>query len=467
MLNAVDSLEAFSADVLNGNWERVLAATANLKLPVKKLINLYEQVALELAELGEVDSAHSILRQTSPMASLRERDAQRYVRLEQAVAHFNESAYAPLGRAARRQRIAQELRSEVLVVPPGRLLALLAKALRWDAQHSALPPGAYDLFAGRASAAPSTHSEHAVRTLLRTIRFGKRGHAECACFTPDGESLITGSYDGYIEVWDWRAGSISKAHAYQADDSFMRHESSVLCLDVSADSQYLASGSADGQLRVWQLRSGRCIRTLEKAHQEAITCVRFAPESSHVLSTSHDGTIRLHGLKSGRTLKIFRGHKSFVNSVLFTSDAQHLLSASSDGSVKLWDSKTTECTQTLTGAANTLPTIHSIALLPRTPDAVLVCARQPSLTLLSLNGAAPRSWPTNEQADLACCCVSPRGGFVMAVDEQSQMYCFSASGRIENTFKIAETQTTGICHHPTQSLVATWGPDGAIRLWVP
>ena len=173
---------------------------------------------------------------------------------------------------------------------------------------------------------------------LHTL-LGNSNGVESVAFSPDGQTLANGGGDGIIKLWNVRTGEELRT---------LRNSGSVLSVAFSPDGKTLASGSYDQTIRLWDVKSGQKLCTLRR-HYDLVLSVAFSPDGQTLASVSHDQTIKLWDVKSWQELRTLRGHSGGVACVAFSPNGQTLASGNGDKTIKLWDVSTGEELRTLRG----------------------------------------------------------------------------------------------------------------------
>jgi len=109
---------------------------------------------------------------------------------------------------------------------------------------------------------------------------GLSGHTDrvsSLTFSPDGTSLVSGSYDNTIKLWDMQTGGVVK--------TFQGHSGGICSVSISPNFTTIASGSDDKTIRLWDIQTGECYRMIQQ--ESSVHSVHFFPlDPQHFISIS-------------------------------------------------------------------------------------------------------------------------------------------------------------------------------------
>jgi len=181
------------------------------------------------------------------------------------------------------------------------------------------------------------------------------GHSDLVisvAISPDGQTLVSGSSDKTIKIWNLATGDLIR--------TLSGHSYSVWSVAISPNGKTLVSGSSDKTIKIWNLATGNLIRTLS-GHSSLVSSVAISPDGQTLVSSSGDKTIKIWNLATGNLIRTLSGHSDLVISVAISPDGKTLVSSSVDKTIKIWNLATGDLTRTLSGHSND---VNSVAISP-------------------------------------------------------------------------------------------------------
>lgn len=162
---------------------------------------------------------------------------------------------------------------------------------------------------------------------------GDAGRIGSVAYAPDGSCFATGSYEGYVDLWDGVSGvymrrltnAISEevtkmcflpdckqlviaqeeiAYLWDIDTgvlvlSFNGHSDDIK--DISLTSGQLATVSDNVSIKIWEIHSGKCLFTIEIEAER----ISFLSSGFELLSTNDSGSVSLWNTQNGESIREF------------------------------------------------------------------------------------------------------------------------------------------------------------------
>jgi WD40 repeat protein len=285
----------------------------------------------------------------------------------------------------------------------------------------------------------------------------------CLSFTPDSQTLVSGSFDQSIKLWNVSNRNL----IHELKD----HHKGVFALAVSADGQTLASGSWDETIKLWNIATGQLLSNLE-GHRASVRALAASPDNQLLISGSFDNTVRIWQLASGDLVKTM-SHEEPIAAIALNHTGQILASTSDDGLVKLWSVSTGEVIAQLTGNNNC---ICSLTISP-TSDAVLAGTVSGSIVVWALDPQAPKTSDPLQKfkahsGQINACVFHPSGQYVITGSVDGKARIWSR----DNAHHLRDKPRKTLRGEPGRSVmsaavsangkwIAIGGADGSIELW--
>ncbi|MDX3833469.1 nSTAND1 domain-containing NTPase [Streptomyces europaeiscabiei] len=286
---------------------------------------------------------------------------------------------------------------------------------------------------------------------IRTTLKGHTDQVTSVAYSPDGHTLATGSADKTVRLWDPATG--------KTRTTLKGHTDQVTSVAYSPDGHTLATGSADKTVRLWDPATHKT-RTTLKEHTQPVTSVAYSPDG-HTLATTDGYDTRLRHAVTGKSHTTLTYETALI--ITFSPDSKTFATAS-DRIVRLWDAATGSPRSTLTGHANVVVALA----FSRDSRSLATAGRDKTVRLWSADTSETRTTLAKHTDTVASMAFSPDGHILATASYDDTVRLWDpATGKIRRTLEAHDGDVNAVAFSRDGRTLATASEDGTVRLWDP
>jgi WD40 repeat protein/tetratricopeptide (TPR) repeat protein len=296
---------------------------------------------------------------------------------------------------------------------------------------------------------------------------GLLSHGDQVCsvaFSPDGKTILTGSFDRTTRLWDAETG--------RPMGEPLEHPEGVFSVAFSPDGRTILTGCGDGAARLWDAATGRPrgrpLKHLDVGDNilgSIVSSVAFSPDGRTILTGGWDHAARLWDAATGRSIGPPLLHPYIVSSVAFSPDRRTILTGCGDGAARLWEAATGRpLGPPLVHAAGNTTLGFSVAFSPDSRTILTGCWDKTARLWDAYTGR-PIGQTLGHPAKVTSVVFSPDGQTILTGcgDGTAQLWDAATGRRIGRP--LGQTgEVRGVAYSP-DGRILIGSSDGTARLW--
>lgn len=236
---------------------------------------------------------------------------------------------------------------------------------------------------------------------------GHSGDVSCVAFSPDGATVLSGSWDESLRLWP-AAAAAAAGGGPAGSRAVLPATDRVFCCAFTPDGRTVVSG--EGRLvRLFDSASGAEVRSLS-GHAETVTCCAVSSDGTTVLSGSYDRTLRLFDLETGACRHVLGGFAGMVLCCALSPDGRLAVGGAADTTLRVFDAASRSFRHSVMAPG----AVACCAFRPGDGGAVVLCGAGSAALLVDPAAGEIKCSLTRHKAPVSACAWVGRGAVVTA-----------------------------------------------------
>jgi WD40 repeat protein len=167
---------------------------------------------------------------------------------------------------------------------------------------------------------------------LSAAEQGSSNEVPILAATPDGKKFVAWVATEVVETYDVEGAKLAATLTVK--------EKEIKSLCFSPDATMCAVGTKDGKVRIWDIAKERAVGKEIDAHKAEIADLALTPDKKTLMTADENGQIKVWDLAKRTATHTIDGHKKRVVGFAVTADGKRFATTAEDNVVKLWETGT-------------------------------------------------------------------------------------------------------------------------------